>query len=314
MQDTFGREIRYLRLSVTDCCNLRCVYCTPPGGGGGAGGLPMEELVEIAREAAALGVRKIRVTGGEPLVRPDILPLCQALAAIDGVEELALTTNGLLLPSLAAGLREAGVDRVNISLDTLDPGKYRSITRGGSLEEALAGIRAAQSAGLEPVKLNTVLIGGWNDGEIPALAALTEQEPLDVRFIELMPMSCGDLFGPGAYLPCGAVLERLPQLEPLADSGAAARLYRLPGARGRVGLISPLSQAFCGSCDRLRLTAAGFLKPCLHSGEEVDVRGLRGGQLREKILEAVARKPAWHGDLSWRERSRAGRDMNQIGG
>ena len=311
MKDQFGRDIHYLRISVTDRCNLRCRYCTPPGGSDRRGVLSLEEIVETAREAAALGFRKIRVTGGEPLTRRDIVPLCRALSAIPSVEELALTTNGVLLPQLAAELKSAGVSRVNISLDTLDPEKYRYITGGGSLEEALAGIRAAWEAGLTPLKLNAVLIGGFNDGEITALAALSEHAPVEVRFIELMPMT--GLFGPEAYLPNRAVLERLPLLE-AAGTGGTARQYRLPGAAGTVGLISPLSCSFCGGCNRLRLTADGFLKPCLHWEAEYSIRGLHGEALREKIREAVLQKPARHGALSFRDRSHAGRDMNQIGG
>lgn len=312
LKDQFGREIDYLRISVTGRCNLRCRYCVPSGDSAGGGGvLSLEEIVEIARAAAALGFRKIRVTGGEPLTRRDIVPLCRELAAVPGVEELALTTNGILLPGLAADLRAAGVGRVNISLDTLDPEKYRYITGGGALEDALAGIQAALKAGLAPLKLNAVLIGGFNDSEIPALAALSEQGPLEVRFIELMPMT--GQYGPEAYLPNRAVLERLPLLEAAGISGTA-RLYRLPGAPGTVGLISPLSCAFCGGCNRLRLTADGFLKPCLHWETEIYVRGLRGSALREKIREAVLQKPARHGALSFRDRSQAGRDMKQIGG
>lgn len=315
MRDRFGREIDYLRISVTDLCNLRCAYCMPPEGVRKREHrdiLSLEEIAETAQEAAALGVRKIRLTGGEPLVRRGLPALCRALRAIDGVEDLTLTTNGLLLPGMAAELKAAGVDRVNISLDTLDPEKYRTMTRGGRLEDALAGIRAAWEAGLTPLKLNAVLIGGFNDQEIPALAALTREAPVEVRFIELMPMT--GAFGPEAYLPCAAVLERLRDLEPAEGDGGVARRYRLPGAAGTVGLISPLSCDFCGGCNRLRLTADGFLKPCLHSGKELSVRGLHGEALRGRIREAVLEKPARHGPLSAGERSPAGRPMNRIGG
>lgn len=312
MRDQFGREINYLRISVTERCNLRCTYCMPPEGGGERSTLSLGEIAEIAREAAALGVVKIRITGGEPLLRPDLPELCRTLSAIPGVGELAITTNGLLLPRLAPALKAAGVCRVNISLDTLDPEKYRAITRGGRLQDALSGIRAAREAGLAPLKLNAVLIGGCNDDEIPALAALSREEPLEVRFIELMPMTGG--FGPEAYLPCQEVLRRLPELEEAEQDGGAARRYRFPGAAGTVGLISPLSCGFCGQCSRLRLTADGFLKPCLHTGTEIPLRGLHGLELRRRIEEAVWSKPASHGVLSLEEPSRAGRSMNEIGG
>ena len=317
MKDTWEREITYLRISLTDRCNLRCTYCMPPEGVKKREHnqiLSLEEIEEIAREAAAMGVRKIRLTGGEPLVRRGVLSLCRALRQIPELKELTLTTNGLLLPEMAADLKAAGVDRVNISLDSLDAEKYRRITRGGSLEEALAGIQAAKDAGLTPLKLNCVLIGGFNDNEISVLARLTEQEPVEVRFIELMPIGHTEEFGPEAYLPCEAVLDRLPQLEPIErDSGVAER-YRLPGAAGTVGLIRPLSRCFCGRCDRIRLTADGCLKPCLHSEEEIPLRGLHGQALRQRLEEAILHKPEQHGELSARSPSLAARNMNQIGG
>ncbi len=316
MKDGHGREISYLRISLTDLCNLRCVYCMPPEGvkkRAHRDMLSLEEIAEIARAAVSLGVKKIRLTGGEPLVRRGVLSLCRELAAIPGVEDLALTTNGLLLPQMARDLRETGVRRLNISLDTLDPEKYEKITRGGSLSGALAGIEAAKRAGF-PIKLNAVLIGGFNDGEIAGLAGLTLDEAVDVRFIELMPIGQTSPFGKDAYLPCSAVLERLPQLEALEPDGGVARRFRLPGAKGTVGLISPLSCSFCASCNRIRLTADGYLKPCLHSKDELSLRGLHADALLKRLSEAILSKPAEHGALSPTERSEAARDMNQIGG
>ncbi len=318
MKDTFEREITYLRISLTDLCNLRCVYCTPPEGVRKQAHdqiLSLEEIGEIARAAVELGVKKIRLTGGEPLVRRGVLSLCRELRRIPRLQELTLTTNGLLLPEMAAELKAAGVDRVNISLDTLDPEKYCRITRGGRLEDTLAGIQAARDAGLTPLKLNCVLIGGFNDDEIPALAALTEREPVEVRFIELMPIGDTAGFGPEAYLPCEAVLERLPRLEPAAGerTGVAER-FRLPGAAGTVGLIRPLSRCFCAQCDRIRLTADGYLKPCLHSREEISVRGLHGPDLRRRLEQAIRHKPEQHGQLSASARSESARGMNRIGG
>lgn len=316
MKDGLGREISYLRISLTDLCNLRCVYCMPPEGVKKRDHhdmLSLEEIAEIARAAVSLGVKKIRLTGGEPLVRRGVLSLCRELSAIPGVEELDLTTNGLLLPQMAQDLRDAGVRRLNISLDTLDPVKYEKITRGGNLSDALAGIEAAKHAGF-PIKLNAVLIGGFNDGEIAELAGLTIDEAVDVRFIELMPIGQTSPFGKEAYLPCSAVLERLPQLEALEADGGVARRYRLPGAKGTVGLISPLSCNFCASCNRIRLTADGYLKPCLHSKDELSLRGLHADALLKQLSEAILSKPAEHGALSSTERSEAARDMNQIGG
>ena len=316
MLDAYGRAITYLRISVTDRCNLRCAYCMPPEGVDKQDHgdiLTFEEIEEIARAAVELGVKKIRVTGGEPLVRRGIVDLCRRLGRIGGVEDLSMTTNATLLPGLARELYQAGIHRINISLDTLDGEKYRTITRLGSLEDALAGLRAAAEVGMSPIKVNTVLIGGFNDDEIPALVDLTRRYPVELRFIELMPMGHTAPFGPEAYLPSQVVLDRVPQLRRVGESGVAA-LYRLPEAAGRVGLISPLSHHFCGRCDRLRLTADGKLKPCLHSGEEIPLRGLHGAALREALMEAVRCKPAQHAPLSWSERSGAGRDMNEIGG
>ena len=315
MKDTFGREITYLRLSVTDKCNLRCRYCMPEEGVCRKRHNEMlteEEMVAAVEEAASLGVAKLRITGGEPLVKKNILSICRRCAAAPGIREVCLTTNGVLLPELAVPLREAGVRRVNLSLDTLDGAKYASMTRLGSLDDALRGLDAALSAGFDKVKVNAVLIGGFNDDEIPALAELTLRYPVDVRFIELMPMVEGG-FGPEAYLPCGAVLKRLGRLVPAGGSGTA-KLYRLPGAKGNIGLISPLSDHFCGTCDRLRLTADGKLKPCLHSGAEYSIKGLDRAGMRSQFIRAVRAKPERHGELSGAAPSPAGRAMNQIGG
>ena len=318
MRDRFGRDISYLRISLTDLCNLRCVYCMPAEGVCKLRHeqvLSIEEITEIAAAAAELGIRKIRLTGGEPLVRRGVVELVRALKALPELEELALTTNGILLPELAGPLKEAGLDRVNISLDTLDPDKYRRLTRIGELDRALAGIRAAEAAGLGPIKLNAVLIGGVNDDEIPALAELTRAKPIEMRFIELMPIGETDPFGPEAYLPVDTVLRRLPELEPLPSRrGSVAKRYRLPGAAGTVGLISPVSCSFCGECNRIRLTADGSLKPCLHAAREFPMRGLHGEALREAILAAVNAKPEAHGVLDAVRRSEAGRNMNEIGG
>lgn len=318
MKDSFGREIDYLRISITDLCNLRCMYCMPDEGilkKSHSDIMTLEEIAEIARAAVGLGVRKIRITGGEPLVRKGVVELCREIGRIPGLQDLSITTNGILLAGMAKELKEAGVNRINISIDTLDPEKFQTITRGGTLQNVLDGIRAAADCGMAPIKLNTVLIGGFNDGEIPALAELTRAQPLEVRFIELMPIGHTVPFGKEAYIPCSVVLERLPELVPVPRSGGGvARLYRLPDGKGRVGLISPLSNHFCNDCNRIRLTADGKLKPCLHSAEEIPIRGLHGEELEETLRTAVWHKPSRHGNLSDTERSEAQRNMNQIGG
>jgi len=317
MRDDFGREINYLRISLTDKCNLRCIYCMPEEGVTKLEHrdiLSFDEIVEIVREAAKLGINKLRLTGGEPLIRRGVVELCRELKAIEGIEEIALTTNGTLLPKLAKPLKEAGVQRINISLDTMDPVKYRKMTRVGELDDALNGIRAAVEAGLGPIKINSVLIGGFNDDEIETMVGLTKQYPIEMRYIELMPIGDTNIFGENAYIPCETVLQRMPELEPIPqDNGVAAR-YRLPGALGTVGLIRPLSCSFCDRCCRMRLTADGFLKPCLHSKEEIPIRGLHGEALRECLQRAILRKPKEHGELSAHSRSEADRNMNAIGG
>lgn len=314
MKDRFDREITYLRVSVTDLCNLRCRYCMPDGvcRKRHEDILSFEEITEIVEAAARLGVKKVRVTGGEPLVRRGCAELCRMIASLPGIEEVDLTTNGTLLERYARDLKAAGVRRVNISIDSLDPAKYAAITGGGRLSDALAGIEAARAAGLFPIKLNCVLIGGFNDDEIPAFVDLTREEPVELRFIELMPM--GGVFGKEAYLPGSAVLERVPALAALPDNGGVARLYRLPDGRGRVGLISPISRHFCQSCNRLRLTSEGALKPCLHSDQEIMVRGLHGQALEAALREAILEKPRMHGVLDAEHVSAAGRSMNTIGG
>lgn len=318
MTDAYGRKIEYLRMSVTDGCNLRCRYCMPPDGMAECPcrtAMSADEFVEIARAAAELGMKKLRITGGEPLVRGDIIPLVRALGAVQGIEDMSMTTNATLLAPCAEELYKAGIRRINISLDTLMPEKYAEITRGGRLSDALEGIRAAMAAGMSPVKLNTVLIGGFNDDEIAALAEMTVRYPVQLRFIELMPIGNTGDFPKHAYLPDSTVLERLPQLVPVpSEKHTVARLYRLPGAKGEVGLISPLSNHFCAECNRLRLTADGCLKPCLHSAEELSVRGLHGEQLKQAILTAVSHKPQMHVALSATERSEARRSMYRIGG
>ena len=314
MLDGCGRTIDYLRLSVTDLCNYRCRYCMPPEGvekRAHEDMLSLEELAEIAAAAVQCGVKKIRLTGGEPLVRRGLPDLCRMLRAIPGVEELCLTTNGSLLPQMAAPLREAGVDRLNISLDTLRPDRFAAMTRLGTLQDVQAGIRAAEAAGFHDLKFDTVLIGGFNDDEIGDFVDLSREHPWEMRFIELMPMGPCAGWDKSCFLPAGTVLDRVPELEPIQAQGVARR-YKLPGAKGTVGLISPVSRDFCGSCRRIRVTADGRLKGCLHSREEIPLRGLHGRELADAIRQGILHKPERH-HLTERK-SDTPRNMNQIGG
>ena len=314
MIDQYGRTIDYLRLSVTDLCNYRCQYCMPADGvekGPHGAVLSVEEYGEIARAAVKLGIRKIRLTGGEPLVRRGILDICRTLRTIPELKELCLTTNGSLLPELAKPLREAGVDRLNISLDTLHPEHFRAMTRTGSLEDVLSGIQAAERAGFKQLKLDTVLIGGFNDNEIRPLAELTLTHPWEVRFIELMPMGPCAGWDKECFLPADTVLARLPELKALPPEGVARR-FRLPGAVGTVGLIAPLSHEFCGDCRRIRVTADGRLKGCLHSREEISLRGLHGPALKDALRRGIFQKPRGH--CLTEGPSGTPRTMNEIGG
>lgn len=317
MLDQFGRSITYMRISVTELCNLRCRYCMPKEGICKKSHFDMmteEEMITAVKAAASLGITKLRITGGEPLVKKNILSICRRAAAVEGIREVCLTTNGILLPEFAMPLREAGVKRLNLSLDTLDSEKYAYITRTGNLADFFAGLQAALLAGFEQLKINVVLIGGFNDTEIPALAELTRLYPVDVRFIELMPMYDSGAFDPGAFVPCTKVLKALPDAAPAQQDGGVARLYQLPGAKGKIGLISPISAHFCGECNRIRLTADGKLKPCLHSAREYSIKGLDFKEMQEQMKHAIFHKPAWHGSLDADHHSLSGRSMNQIGG
>ena len=317
MIDRLGRNITYLRISVTDKCNLRCRYCMPEDGvckKDHADMLAEDEIITAVEAAASLGITKIRITGGEPLVKKNIVSICRRTAAVEGIKEVCLTTNGILLPQLAKPLREAGVKRLNLSLDTLDEDKYAYITRIGRLDTFKAGLDAAFEAGFEKIKINAVLIGGFNDNEIVQLAELTKQYPVDMRFIEMMPMYDSGDFDETAFIPYTKVLDYLPEAIPVEHDGGVAKLYRLPGAKGNIGLISPVSAHFCGDCNRIRLTADGKLKPCLHSPDEYSLKGLDFVGMKKVLEDAIWNKPAWHGDLDALHRSQAGRNMNQIGG
>ncbi|MGB9791900.1 MAG: GTP 3',8-cyclase MoaA [Thermacetogeniaceae bacterium] len=326
MEDRLGRKIDYLRISVTDRCNLRCVYCMPPEGVKPKAHeeiLRFEEILCIAEAALELGIDRFRLTGGEPLVRKGLIPFVEALAGLPGVKDISLTTNGILLSKLAGELKDAGVRRLNISLDTMDPERYRELTRGGDLRQVLEGIEKALELGFSPVKLNVVALRGINDGEWVEFARLTLDRPLHVRFIELMPIgAAGELIGE-SYASCREVREeiekKLGELAPAVgvEGSGPAEYCRLPGALGTIGFIHAVSEHFCGRCNRLRLTADGKLRPCLFERREVDLKGaLRGGgsreELRQLFFRALQLKPASY--LEAAGRAESGRAMAQIGG
>lgn len=303
--DAYGRRINYLRLSVTDRCNLRCSYCMPAQGVKLLARdrlLSYEDLLRVATQAVAVGIEKIRVTGGEPLVRKGVVGFLERLARIPGLKELVLTTNGTLLKGMARELKDAGVQRLNISLDSLDAGTYARITRGGDLKAALAGMEAAGRAGFPPHKINVVLMRGVNDHEILDFVKLTMEQPYAVRFIEYMP-TCQSGDWRALCIPGSEVLERIAgrfsveKLERSERSGPAEN-FRVQGAQGSLGIITPMTGHFCDACNRLRITALGLAKGCLFSGKGVDLRALIAAGddllLREEIRSIVRGKPGRH--------------------
>jgi len=321
--DSFDRPVNYLRISVTDRCNLRCIYCMP------LEGIPLmahenilsyEEISTVAQAAADSGIIKVRLTGGEPLVRERLTTLVAMLAQIQGIDDISLTTNAVILERYAGELKNAGLHRVNISLDSLRSNRFHQITRVGNLDDVLRGIEAARQAGLNPVKINTVVMRGINDDEVIDFARLTIENEWHVRFIEYMPFSNGDEKTDGLLVPVAEMkesIETLGELEPTLESGGGpAKYFRLPGAGGTIGFISPVSEHFCQACNRLRLTADGKLRPCLFSDKEIDLReplrqGATTDDIKRLIQEAASCKPEGH-------RLKAGitceRFMAQIGG
>ena len=296
MKDNYGRNINYLRLSITDLCNYRCIYCMDSEGvkkREHSDLLSIEELINISRIAVECGITKIRLTGGEPLVREGILQLCEGLKAINGLEELVLTTNGAKLSEMAKDLKAVGVDRINISLDTLNEDKFRKITRIGCLEDVLKGIKEAINAGFEDVKINVVLMAGINDDEIEKFIDFTKDNPVHVRFIELMPLGPCKEWYDERYISTDIITEKVPVLVPLKKDGVA-NVFKLKGAAGTVGLISPITNIFCSECNRLRITSDGRLLPCLHSDLEYIIRGLSNKELKEAFCTAIKNKPCSH--------------------
>lgn len=332
MKDGQGRQIDYLRISLTDRCNLRCIYCMPEHG---VKSIPhesiltLEEVHKAIECASQLGIKHIRFTGGEPTVRKGLLGLIERTAQTPGIESVALTTNAILLPNMVTDLKAAGLSRVNISLDTLDAEQYRFITRRGNLNDALKGVEAALSSGLSPVKLNTVVVRSLNQ-DLLSFARLTVDAPSHVRFIEYMPIGSGEDCGGCGWglddvVPAKEIIETinmqaqsigLGSLQPTMatpDGWGPAQYYRLPGAQGTVGVISAISKHFCASCNRLRLTADGKIKPCLFSDTEYDIRSaLRKGD-EEEVLSvfkaALSHKPSGH-----EHRIGTRRMMSQVGG
>jgi len=324
--DSFGRAITYLRISVTDRCNLRCVYCMPPEGEDWQPHptiMRYEEIAEVVRVAAEHGVREVRLTGGEPLVRKDITELVRLIASTPGVEDVSLTTNALLLENLAGPLAQAGLEQVNISIDSLDSEKFRRITRRGDLGDVWRGIAAAEAAGLRPVKLNCVVTRGFNDDEVVDLARLSLDNDWEVRFIELMPLGSVSDFQQDQVVPSGETKARIEavfgplEVVPGHNGHDPARPYRIPGAQGQLGFISSVSEPFCEGCNRLRLTADGKLRLCLLRDDEVDLlTPLRVGAdfetLKRLMADGAYHKP-WGHRLEQHDIARS-REMSQIGG
>jgi len=303
--DKYGREHDYLRISVTDRCNLRCVYCMPEEGMEFEPPekiLTFDEIADVVRVAAGMGIRKIRLTGGEPLVRKNLEQLVAMIASVPGIDDIALTTNGIFLASKAQALKDAGLTRVNISMDSLQPERFKMITRGGDVKKVINSVDTCAKVGLFPIKLNVVLMKGMNDDEIADFLALTRDRDIHVRFIEYMPIGHSDAAWKNAYLPLTRVMEvcaeqqlEYSKIATIRGNGPSEN-YRLDGAVGSFGLIHPVSEHFCQTCNRLRLTADGYIKPCLAWTEQFQVRRVVGDDeaMRDMFLDALGTKPENH--------------------
>ena len=324
--DTYNRHINYLRISVTDRCNLRCIYCMPKEGVSLIGHdeiLRYEEILRVARIAAQKGITKIRITGGEPLARKGIIDCIAELNQIPGIADLSITTNGVLLEACAQPLYRSGIRRINISLDTLDPEKYRKITRGGDISAVLTGIRKAREAGFAPIKINVVAMRNVNDDEAVDFARLTMDRPVHIRFIEFMPVAGQTAWAEAQFISSQGLQDKISALGPLipldADEKAGpAKMFQLQGAQGKLGFITALSSHFCASCNRLRLTADGKLRTCLFSDDETDLKPLlRGGctdaELSDVIEQAIRSKPQRH-EIHEPSYKKCSRTMSAIGG
>lgn len=318
MLDKKGRNIEYLRVSLTDRCNLRCIYCMPEKGIDKKCHeeiLRFEEVEKVITACAALGIKKVRFTGGEPLVMKGIDKLIKHTASMPDINDISLTTNGMLLADMAKDLKKAGLRRVNISLDTLEADKFKSITRLGDIDKVYEAIEKCLSLDMVPVKINTVLMKGVNDDEIGDFLRLTMDSPIQVRFIELMPIGEGQRYFNDCSMKVEEIIERYPELIPVKDDSRVASVYKMPGAKGSVGLISPVSCKFCQDCNRIRLTSTGTIKPCLHSAEEINLKPYINDsqKLIDVIKNAVYNKPEEH-HLETEKKSDTDRMMYQIGG
>ena len=330
MLDHYDRDITYLRVSITDRCNLRCTYCRPKEGislKGHADILRYEEILRVVSQTVKMGLIKVRLTGGEPLVRRGFVEFAGDLKKIKGLQDISLTTNGILLAQYAEDIFRAGITRINISLDSLDKEKYFQITRGGNLDDVFRGIAAAEKAGFAPIKINTVLMKGFNDNEALDFVRLALSKPFQVRFIEMMPVSEVSAGRSADFLPTRQLLETINRhfrLEPLAGkknkSDGPARLYKMKDGLGEIGFINPVSDHFCSTCNRLRLTADGKLRACLLNDVEIDLRealsrNCDDDELAGLIREAILLKPQKHDlDCTDRHLKKCHRDMSDIGG
>ncbi|MBU3215522.1 GTP 3',8-cyclase MoaA [Clostridium estertheticum] len=319
MRDSHGRNINYLRISVTDRCNLRCIYCMPEEGMKKLEHvdiLRFEEILKIVKVSEKLGINKVRYTGGEPLVMKDIDKLIYETSKLQGIEDISITTNGILLGDMASDLKKAGLKRVNISLDTLDDVKFKSITRIGNLDKVMKSIDRCLTLGLKPVKINTVLMRGFNDTEFEDFLNLTREMPIEIRFIELMPIGEGIKIYDKSKISFMEILKNHPELTQIEnEKSSTAQMYKIKGAKGKIGFISPVSCKFCADCNKIRLTSTGTIKPCLHSKEEINLKQYLNNEemLTNVLKQAIFDKPLEH-HLEEEKISRSEKMMYQIGG
>lgn len=313
MKDSFNREVDYLRISVTDRCNLRCSYCMPEGIEKVSHEAIMrnEEIINIVKEASLIGIKKIRITGGEPLVRKGIVDLIKDISNVEGIEEVAMTTNGLLLKGQVGVLKEAGLKRINLSLDTLDAEKFKQLTKAKEMLDYHAVINELIEHGMTPIKLNVVLIKGINSDEIGDFIELADQYDLLIRFIELMPIGHLNFDWESHYISADEVIKNYPLVH--ESNGKNTVYYRVEGKRGRIGFINPISHKFCGDCNRIRLTSDGKLKPCLHTDDEINVRGLTLEEVKQELRRSIKDKPSSH-KINEEDYEEITRTMNRIGG
>jgi len=318
MYDKKGRNIDYLRVSLTDRCNLRCIYCMPEDGIDKKYHediLRFEQVEKIITASAALGIKKVRFTGGEPLILKGLDELIAHTASMPSINDISITTNGILLADMAKDLNKAGLKRVNISLDSLKADKFHAITRLGDINKVFSAIDKCLSLDMVPIKINIVLMKGINDDEIGDFIGLTKHMPIQIRFIELMPIGEGIKYFDKCAMKVEEILERFPELVQIEDESRVASVYKIPGFKGSIGLISPISCKFCSKCNRIRLTSVGTIKPCLHSSEEIDLMPFLDDEqkLIDVIKSAAFNKPAEH-HLETERKSDTKRMMYQIGG